>query len=62
MGKFDDIVVDRILVDGTGDAIALGGRFLRLFQTGRVQQYLVFSLVALGLAFFLLGRGVVGKW
>ena len=57
VGKFDDIVVDRILVDGTGDVIALGGRFFRLFQTGRVQQYLVFSLVALGLAFFCLVRG-----
>lgn len=50
VGKFDDIVVDRTLVDGTAGVMALGGWFLRLAQTGRVQQYLIAVFFAFGIA------------
>jgi len=47
VGKFDDIVIDRMLVDGTADATAAGGFFLRILQTGKVQQYLILTFIAL---------------
>ena len=45
VGKFDDIVVDRILVDGTGNLASAGGWIFRRFQTGKVQQYLLFVFI-----------------
>lgn len=54
VGKFDEIFVDRIFVDGTGDIVSVGGWVIRRFQTGRVQQYLIFSLLALGAVFWVL--------
>jgi NADH-quinone oxidoreductase subunit L len=54
VGKFDEVVVDRIGVDGTGDLVTVGGWVVRRFQTGRVQQYLIFSLVALGAVYWVL--------
>ena len=54
VGKFDAIVVDRLLVDGTGDVVSFGGWVIRRFQTGRVQQYLILSFIALGLVFWIL--------
>lgn len=48
VGRFDDIVVDRIMVDGTAHGTAACGWIVRRFQTGRVQQYLVMMIIALG--------------
>lgn len=50
VGVFDDVVIDRVLVDGTGDSVAAGGWFLRRFQTGNVQQYLILVFMSLILA------------
>ena len=54
VGKFDEVIVDRVLVDGSGDLVSVGGWVIRRFQTGRVQQYLIFSLLALGAVFWVL--------
>jgi NADH-quinone oxidoreductase subunit L len=52
IGQFDNIVIDRGLVDGSGYAAAAGGWVFRQFQTGRVQTYLIWSLVVLGIYLF----------
>lgn len=52
VGKFDDVVVDRILVDGTGDVASVGGWVVRQLQTGKVQQYLILSMIAMVLALY----------
>ncbi|MCB9253083.1 MAG: NADH-quinone oxidoreductase subunit L [Bdellovibrionaceae bacterium] len=57
IGKFDDLVVDRIFVDGTGYVTAAGGWILRRFQTGRVQQYVILSLIGFTVAFICLVAG-----
>ncbi len=54
VGKFDEVVVDRMAVDGAGDLVAVSGWAVRRFQTGRVQQYLIFSLIALGMVYWVL--------
>ncbi len=54
VGKFDEIFVDRLFVDGAGDMVTVSGWVVRRFQTGRVQQYLIFSLLALGVVFWAL--------
>ena len=56
VGKFDDIFIDRILVDGTGDLAATGGWIIRQFQTGKIQQYLILTFVALGFGIYYLSR------
>jgi len=40
----DDVVVDQVLVDGTGKSIYFFGSLIRKIQTGRVQQYLAVGL------------------
>jgi hypothetical protein len=40
-------VVDRIMVDGTADVASGGGWALRQLQTGKVQQYLILTLIVL---------------
>lgn len=52
VGKFDDVVVDRIMVDGAGDVASMGGWVIRQFQTGKVQQYLILSVIAMVLALY----------
>ncbi len=49
VNQFDNIVVDKGLVDGTAYAVSAGGWMIRQFQTGQVQTYLVWTLVALGI-------------
>ena len=49
-------VVDSV-VDGVGDAIRAGGRFIRPIQTGRVQNYLLLAclmVLALVVTFFII--------
>ena len=43
-GVADLNIVDGI-VNGVGDLIKAGGRFLRPLQTGRVQNYLLVALI-----------------
>lgn len=52
IGKFDDIVVDRIFVDGTGNLASMSGWVIRQMQTGRVQQYLILTFIAMALVFY----------
>ncbi|NDG26024.1 MAG: NADH-quinone oxidoreductase subunit L, partial [Proteobacteria bacterium] len=52
VGKFDDLVVDRMMVDGSGNVVSAGGWVLRQLQTGKVQQYLVFTFIVLGFFIF----------
>ncbi len=58
VGKFDDIVVDRIMVDGTADVTAGGGWIVRQFQTGKVQQYLVLTVMFIIVALFYANLGL----
>lgn len=55
---FDVPVINRFLGDGSADAAWWVGKNLRPIQTGRIQQYLILSLVVLfvvgGLLYFLL--------
>ena len=55
---FDIPIINRLIGDGSADATYWFGRKLRGIQTGRIQQYLVLSLVSLfvigGLIYFLL--------
>lgn len=54
VGRFDEIVIDRICVDGPADAAGLGGWALQRLQTGKVQQYLILAVAALGFYFVFL--------
>ena len=56
VGKFDDIFVDRILVDGASDITNAGGWVIQRFQTGKVQQYLILTFIALGFGLFFLTK------
>ena len=47
VGKFDNIVVDGLGVNGLADTFMRAGRSLRLIQTGRVQSYLMIGLMGL---------------
>ncbi len=47
----DDNIVDGILVNGIGKLVIFGGTILRLFQTGRLQNYLVMMLFGLIIIF-----------
>jgi len=47
IGKFDNVVVDQILVDGPAKAVSAGGWAISRFQSGRVQQYLVMTMILL---------------
>jgi hypothetical protein len=58
VGKFDDVVVDRVMVDGTADIAAGGGWVLRQFQTGKVQQYLVLTVMVIIVALFFANLGL----
>ncbi|MBM4316857.1 MAG: NADH-quinone oxidoreductase subunit L [Deltaproteobacteria bacterium] len=58
IGKFDDIVVDRVMVDGTADVTAGGGWIVRQFQTGKVQQYLVLTVMVIIVALFYANLGL----
>ena len=42
--KWDYDVLDQKIVDGVGDSTLFFGRGLRLIQTGKLQNYLVFAL------------------
>ena len=57
---FDKPVVNAFFGDGTASVIQGTGRNLRSMQTGRIQQYMLASLVIMilvaGLAFYLMGR------
>jgi hypothetical protein len=52
-GWFDNTFVDGA-VNGTAWLVGLWGKFVRLFQTGQVQRYMLFSILAI--AIFLLLR------
>ena len=58
IGKFDDVVVDRLMVDGTADVMSGGGWVLRQFQTGKVQQYLVLTVMVIIVALFFANLGL----
>lgn len=58
VSKFDDVVVDRVMVDGTADIAAGGGWVLRQFQTGKVQQYLVLTVMVIIVALFFANLGL----
>jgi len=47
----DDFVVDGTLVNGVGKIVVFAGTVLRLFQTGRLQNYLLMMLFGLILIF-----------
>ncbi len=47
----DDNIVDGTLVNGIGKLVIFGGTVLRLFQTGRLQNYLVMMLFGIILIF-----------
>ena len=53
--KFDNILVDRTLVDGTGTSVKLFNVILRTIQNGRIQFYFVIALVVLVSYFYSLG-------
>ncbi len=57
---FDKPIINVLIGDGTANVIRATGRNIRTMQTGRIQQYMVASLVIMilvaGLAFYLLGR------
>jgi NADH-quinone oxidoreductase subunit L len=65
MGHFLRNYIDKPVVNGSGDFIGEGTKWLggkiRAVQTGRVQQYMIMALVVLSafsaLAFYLLGMG-----
>jgi len=48
----DEIVIDKVLVDGIGVTTKIGGEILKFFQTGRVQHYAM--VMSLGI-FFIVG-------
>jgi NADH-quinone oxidoreductase subunit L len=48
----DEIVIDKVLVDGVGITTRVGGEILKFFQTGRVQHYAM--VMSLGI-FFIVG-------
>ena len=48
---FDDIIVDGILVNGVGKITQFMGAVLRLFQTGRLQTYLIMTLFGIIIIF-----------
>jgi NADH-quinone oxidoreductase subunit L len=48
----DEIVIDKVLVDGVGITTKIGGEILKFFQTGRVQHYAM--VMSLGI-FFIVG-------
>jgi len=48
---FDDTVVDGILVNGVGKIVVFAGAVIRLFQTGRLQNYLMMMLFGIILIF-----------
>jgi NADH-quinone oxidoreductase subunit L len=48
----DEIVIDKVLVDGVGVTTKIGGEILKFFQTGRVQHYAM--VMSLGI-FFIVG-------
>ena len=56
----DKPVINAFFGDGTASVIQGTGRNLRSMQTGRIQQYMLASLIIMilvaGLAFYLLGR------
>ncbi|NQW45036.1 MAG: hypothetical protein HQ462_06490, partial [Deltaproteobacteria bacterium] len=51
-------VVDRLMVDGTADVMSGGGWVLRQFQTGKVQQYLVLTVMVIIVALFFANLGL----
>jgi NADH-quinone oxidoreductase subunit L len=55
---FDVPIINRLIGDGSADATYWVGKNLRPIQTGRIQQYLILSMVVLfvvgGLVYFLL--------
>jgi NADH-quinone oxidoreductase subunit L len=48
----DEIVIDKVLVDGVGITTKIGGEILKFFQTGRVQHYAM--VMSIGI-FFIVG-------
>jgi NADH-quinone oxidoreductase subunit L len=57
--QFDLPFINELIGDGTGEVVKWTGRNLRPIQTGRIQQYMMLSLVVLGiigaLLYFMLG-------
>ena len=57
---FDKPVINGLIGDGTANVVQGTGKNLRLMQTGRIQQYMLASLIIMilmaGLAFYLLAR------
>ncbi len=47
VGKIDYEGIDQTLVDGIGRSANRAGKVLRVIQTGRVQQYILFALTAI---------------
>ena len=56
IAKFDDVVVDKLAVDGSGTVVSAGGWVLRQFQTGKVQQYLILTFIVFGMLLFYMTR------
>jgi NADH-quinone oxidoreductase subunit L len=48
----DEIMIDKVMVDGVGITTRIGGEILKFFQTGRVQHYAM--VMSLGI-FFIVG-------
>ena len=57
---FDVPVINRFFGDGTGNLVKATGRNLRPIQTGRIQQYMLVSLIVIiaiaGLLYYLFVR------
>ncbi len=53
--KFDNVVIDRSMVDGTGTSVKLFNVILRTIQNGKIQFYFIMALVVLVSYFYSLG-------
>ena len=53
--KFDNLIIDRSMVDGTGTSVRLFNVILRTIQNGKIQFYFVIAIVVLVSYFYSLG-------